>query len=167
MAPTSKPRMPKIRRASLTAAARCFSFAAGGALLSLLLLSAHVVVPSEPLQLVAVWILGASLLALWAGILAWRIPVFGSRAVSLFALAWVAGIASSLWLAVYGLASRPFIWRLSMRWIALTLSFVVGALLFRALLRKRTAPRIGLLLSLGSPLIVFAVILATSLARAP
>ncbi len=165
MAPTNKPRMPEIRRPSRTAAARCFSVAAGGAFLSLLLLSAHVVVPVEPLQLVAVWILGGSLLAVWAGILTWRMPVFGNRALTLFALAWVAGIAASVWLAVRALASRPFVWRLSMQWIAVTLSFVVGALLFRALLRKRTAPRIGRLLSLVSPVIILVVVLVTSFTR--
>lgn len=165
MVPTNKPRMPEIRKPSLTAATRCFAVAGGGAFAALLLLTAHVVVPAEALQLVSVWILGGSLLAVWAGILTWRMPVFGNRVLFLFALAWAAGIAASVWLAVCALATRPFVWRLSMQWIAVTLSFVVGALLLRALLRKRTAPRIGRLLSLVSPLIILVVVLVTYFAR--
>jgi hypothetical protein len=163
---TSKPRMPELRRASLTTSSRCFLAAVGGASLALLLLVIHIFVPTEWLQIVSVWILGGSLLWVWAGILAWRMPVFGNRTLLLFAMSWAAGIAASVWLAVWALASRPSIWRHSTQWLALTLSFVVGALLLRALLRKRTAPVIGRLLSLVSPLIILLVILITALARA-
>jgi len=163
---TSKPRMPELRRASLTMSSRCFLAAVGGASLALLLLLIHIFVPTEWLQIVSVWILGGSLLWVWAGILAWRMPVFGNRALLLFAVSWAAGIAASVWLAVWALASRPPIWRHSTQWLALTLSFVVGALLLRALLRKRAAPVIGRLLSLVSPLIILLVILITALARA-
>lgn len=138
-----------------------------GACVALVLLFAHIVVPSETLRLIGVWILGGSLLAVWAGILTWRMPVFGDRAILFVAVAWGAGFAASIWLGVWALAARPWVWRLSMQWIALTLSFVVGALFLRVLLRKRTAPRIGRLLSLVTPLVVLLVILFTSLYRAP
>lgn len=163
---TNKPRMPELRRASLTTSSRCLLAGGGGASLTLLLLLIHIFVPTGRLQLVSVWILGGSLLWVWAGILAWRMPVFGNRALLLFAIAWVVGIGASVWLAVWGLASRPLIWRCSLQWLALALSFVVGALLLRALLRKRTAPVVGRLLSLVSPLIILLVILITALARA-
>ena len=158
--------MPELRRASLTASSRCLLAAASGASLTLLLLLIHIFAPTEWLQLASVWVLGGSLLWVWAAILAWRTPVFGNRALLLFAIAWVTGISASVWLAVWGVASRPLIWRCSLQWFALTLSFVVGALLLRALLRKRTAPVIGRLLSLVSPLIILLVILTTALARA-
>ena len=163
---TNKPRMPELRRASLTTSFRCLLAAGGGASLTLFLLLIHIFAQTEWLQLASVWILGGSLLWAWAGILAWRMPVFGNRALLLFAIAWGAAIGASVWLAVWALASRPLIWRCSLQWLALTLSFVVGALLLRALLRKRTAPVIGRLLSLVSPLIILLVILATTLARA-
>jgi len=157
--------MPEIRRASLTTAVRCFIAAGAGASLALLFLLIHVLVPSAWLQLAAVWIVGGSLLCVWAGILAWRIPVFGNRSLLLFASAWSTGIAAAVWLAVCAVPSRPPVWRLSMQWLALTLSFVVGALLLRALLRKRAAPLLGRLLSFISPLLVLLVILMTSLFR--
>jgi hypothetical protein len=159
--------MPKLRRASLTTSSRCLLAAGGGASLTLLLLLIHIFVPTEGLQLVSVWILGGSLLWVWAAILAWRMPVFGDRVLLLFAVAWVGGIGASAWLAVWALASRPLVWRCSLQWLALTLSFVVGALLLRALLRKRTAPVIGRLLSLVSPMIILVVLLITGLAPAP
>ena len=166
MTSTHNPRMPELRRASFTTSSRCLLAAVGGASLTLLLLLIHIFVATEWLQLVSVWILGGSLLWVWAGILAWRMPVFGNRALLLFAAAWVAGIGASVWLAVWALASRPLIWRCSLQWLALTLSFVVGSLLLRALLRKRAAPVIGRLLSLVSPLIILLVIVITALARA-
>ena len=159
--------MPELRRASLTTSSRCLITAVGGASLTLLLLLIHIFVPTEWLQLASIWTLGGSLLWVWAGILAWRLPVFGNRALLLFAVAWVAGVSASVWLAVWAFASRSLIWRCSLQWLALTLSFVVGALLLRALLRRRTAPTIGRLLSLVSPLIILLVILFTTLARAP
>jgi hypothetical protein len=166
MNPTNKPRMPELRRASLTTSSRCHLAAGGGACLTLLLLILHVFVPTEWLQLASLWILGGALLCVWAGILTWRMPVFGNRSILLFTIAWASGIAASVWLAVWAFPSRPAVWRHSMQWLALALSFVVGALLLRALLRKRSAPVIGRLLSLVSPLIILLVILITSFVRA-
>jgi hypothetical protein len=164
---TNKPRMPDLRRASLTTSSRFYLAAGGGAHLTLLLLLLHVFVPAEWLQLVSIWILGGSLLCAWGGILTWRMPVFANRSIFLFVFVWASGIAASVWLAIWAFASRPSIWRHSMQWLSFTLSFVVGALLLRALLRKRSAPVIGRLLSLVSPLIILLVIVITSLVRAP
>jgi len=161
------PRIPGFRRTSWTTAARCLLTAGVGASASLLLLVGHVFVPIDSLQIAALWFLGASLLCVWAGILAWRMPVFGNRTLLLFALAWVIGTALSVWLAGWGPIARPPVWRMSMQWVAFALSFVVGGLLLRALLRKRAAPVIGRLLSLVSPLIVLAVILVASLGHTP
>ena len=157
------PRMPDLRRSSLTASARWMRASAVAAGAALGALVAHVVVPYDVLQLVALWILGASLLCGWAGIVTWRMPVFGNRMLSLFAAAWGGGMALSVWLAGWALRSRLPIWRLSTQWLGLTLSTAVGALLLRALLRKRTTPVIVRLLSLFSPLVVLVVILSTSL----
>ncbi len=161
------PWMPDLRRSSLTTAARCLLASGVGAAAALALLVAHVVAPLPVLQIAALWILGTSFLGTWAGILTWRMPVFGNRALVLFALAWAAGMALSVWLAGWALRSHAFLWRMSIQWLALSQSFVVGALLLRALLRKRATPLIGRLLSLVSPLIVLVVILVTSLGRAP
>ncbi len=159
----SKPRMPELRKVSLTLASRFFLVAAGGALGVLTLLLVHVFVPVEWLQLCSIWILGGSLLFVWAGILAWRIPVLGNGILLLFAIIWGLGIAAAVWLAVWSVPNRLQIWQHSMQWLSLTLSFVVGALLLRSLLRKRAAPLIGRLLSLISPLVILLVILLTSL----
>jgi len=166
MNPTNKPRMPELRKASRTTSSRFHLAGGAGAGLTLLLLILHVFVPIEWLELVSLWIFGGALLCVWAGILTWRMPVFANRSILLFAIVWASGIAASVWLAVWAFPFRPAIWRHSMQWLALTLSFVVGALLLRALLRKRNAPVIGRLLSLVSPLIILLVILITSLARA-
>lgn len=155
--------MPEIRRASLTRAARCFIIAAASAFVTLLLLLVHVLVPSEWLQLVAIWFLGGSLLCVWIGTSSWRMPVLGNRFLLLIAAAWVAGTALSVWLAGWAVAARPLVWRLSIQWIALESSFIAGALLLRALLRKRTAPTIGRLISVVSPVIVLVVILLSLL----
>jgi len=165
MRPTSKPRMPELRTASLTLAARCLIAAAAGAFGVLVLLLVHIFVSAEWLQLASIWLLGAALLSVWVGILLWRIPVFGNRTLLLFSLAWILGIAAALWLAVWAVAGRSLIWQYTLHWLSLTLSFVVGALLLRALLRRRAAPIIGRLLSLISPLIILVVILMTTLAR--
>ena len=166
MSAINKPRMPELRRTSLTTAARCFIAAAVGVLVSWLLLLIHIFASAEALQLVAVWISGASLLCAWAGVLTWRMPVFANRTLVLFAIGWAVGISISIWLSLWAFADRPLIWRASMQWLALTLAFAVGALLLRALLRKRTTPTIGRLLSLVSPLIVLLVVLFTYLGRA-
>lgn len=162
----SAPRMPELRRASLTRSSRWCVASGVGASAALLLLVMHVVAPIGWLELVAIWILGGALLCLWAGIVTWRMPVLGSRALGLSVAAWCVGIGASIWLAGWGLASRSLLWRRSVQWLALALSLVVGALLLRALLRKRAAPVVGRLLSLVSPLIVALVIVATELARA-
>ncbi len=165
MTSTNKPRMPELRRASLTASSRWFIAAGSGALATLLLLFVHVLIPAEWLQLVSLWFLGGSLLCVWIGVLTRRMPVLAHRALLLIAASWGAGTALSVWLAGWALASRPFIWRLSIRWIALGLSFAAGALLLRASLRKRTAPIIGRLISLVSPLMVLLVILLSFFGR--
>jgi len=159
--------MPELRGASRTTSSRWFIAAGVCASVTLLVLLVHILVPADVLQLAAIWMVGGSLLLVWAGILTWRVPVLGNRALLAIAAVWALGTALSTWLAGWALATRSFVWRWSAHWLALTLAFVVGALLLRALLRKRTAPVIGRLLSLASPLIILVVILVTSLLRAP
>jgi len=149
----------------MTTAVRCFIAAGVGASSALLLLLIHVLVPSAWLQLVAVWIFGGSLLCVWVGILTWRMPVLSDRLLLLVAASWAVGTALSVWLAAFALPSHPLVWRLSAQWVALALSFVAGAFLLRALLRKRTAPAVGRLISLISPLVVLLVILFSFLQR--
>jgi len=167
MSSINAPRMPDLRRSSLTATARCLRAAGAGALAALCLLVAHIVVPFDGLQIAALWLVGTSLLCIWIGVLAWRMPVFDNRALTLFAIGWGAGMALSIWLAGWALRTHPFPWRLSVQWLALTLSTAVGALWLRALLRKRATPLIGRLLSLISPLIVLLVIFVTGLGTPP
>jgi hypothetical protein len=167
MSSMNVPRMPDLRRSSLTTFARWLRVAVATASAALGMLVAHILVPLDVLQIASLWILGASLLCAWAGIVTWRMPVFKDRTLFLFAVAWGGGMALSVWLAGWAFPTHASIWRLSIQWLALTLSTAVGALLLRALLRKRTTPVIGRLLSLISPLVVLVVILVTSLRSAP
>ncbi len=162
MTSMNPPRMPELRKTAATTAVRCRVAAGGGALAALLLLAAHVVVPVAWLQLIAIWIVGISLLCSGAAVLTWRMPVPGRRTMLAVTSAWALGTAASVWLAGWGLASAPPIWRLSIQAVALEIGTIVGALGFRALGRKRTAPRLA---RIGFSLTPVAVALVIFLAR--
>ena len=151
-------------RGRLTLAARAILVAASGATVCLLLLAAHIFVPAPELQLAALWLLGGSLLTTWFAILAWRMPVFENRVLAAIASAWCGGIALAVVLVRWSLvAARSAVWERSAQWLAVTLSFAAGALLLRALLRKRTTSVVARLLSLLSPLAIVVWIVVASL----
>jgi hypothetical protein len=136
-------------------------------LLALVLLTAHVFAASEALQIAALWLLAGALLAAWIAILAWRVPVYGQRLLAAFACLWFAGIALSVCLVLLSAnGTQSLLWRRSVQALALTLSVAVGALFLRALLRVRTSPISGRLLSLVSPIAIFTLIVILALARA-
>jgi hypothetical protein len=106
------------------------------------------------------WLLSATLLAAWVAILTWRMPVFRRCILAAFGGLWIAGIGLSVWLILLSIAgNRSAAWQRSVQALALGLSFVVGGLLLRALLRSRASPLVGRLLSLLSPLAVLLLIL--------
>ena len=130
-----------------------------------------------------------------AELLAWRVPVNGRRVLATLACLWFFGIALSVCLvllsadeaqsllwrrSVQVLALAPtvtlsarastwtqsLLWRRSVQVLALALSVTVGALFLRALLRVRTSPISGRLLSLVSPIAILALIVILALTRA-
>ncbi|RLE33807.1 hypothetical protein DRJ24_04790 [Candidatus Acetothermia bacterium] len=128
--------------------------------LSLCLLTAHIFVAAEGLEIGALWLLSGAGLACWIAILFWRIPVLSQRTIGWFSIVWAAGIGISVWLILLTARSdKPTAWERSVDSLALTLSFAVGGLFLRALLRKRTSPLAARLLSLLSPLAILLLII--------
>ena len=155
---TPKPVHIPRRRLSVSQKALVFSAASTG--IALTLLVCHIFVPRASLQSAALWALGVALLAVWVAVLGWRVPIYSRRRLASLAGLWVLGLAASVLLAlVASHASEALPWRLGVQWLALTLSLAVGALFLRVLLRVRTSPRVGRLLSLVSPLCILALIL--------
>ena len=135
-------------------------------ILALVLLTAHVFAASEMLQIIALWLLGGALLAAWVAILTWRVPVYGRRILAAFACLWVVGIALSVCLVLLSAdGMQSLLWRRSVQALALALSVTVGALFLRALLRVRTSPIGGRLLSLVSPIAILALIVILAVTR--
>jgi hypothetical protein len=135
-----------------------------GAGACLLLLVAHVFVPHPQLQLVAVWFLAGAFLAAWIALLTWRAPVFAHRTLRLIAFASSLGTGLSLWMVHWTMTSnRPPVWQRSVQALALALSLAAAGWLLRALLRKRTSPILGRLLSLVAPLAILLWIVIASL----
>jgi hypothetical protein len=156
-------RIPSRRRST----SQCAIIASAiGMALSLVLLTAHVFAASETLQIIALWLLGGALLAAWISILAWRVPVYGRRFLAAFACLWLVGIALSICLVFLSVdGAHNLLWRRSVQGLALTLSVAVGALFLRALLRVRTSSISGRLLSLVSPIAIFALIVILAATR--
>jgi len=128
--------------------------------LSLCLLTAHVFAAAEGLQIGALWLLGGAFLSVWISVLLWRIPVLSGRTIGWFGLIWAGGIGISVWLILLTVRlDKTLIWERSVHWLALTISFAVGGLFLRALLRKRTSPIAARLISLISPLAILLLIL--------
>ena len=155
----TSPVHPAPRRRRLTTPRRALITAASLAGLSLALLTTHVFLPSEALQVSAVCLLGGALLSSWVAVLAWRVPVLSQRTLASFALLWIAGLGASIRLVLLSTAvERSTVWIRSVQWLAVCLSLVVGALLLRGLLQKRASPLLGRLLSLVSPLVILLLV---------
>jgi len=153
-----------LRRSSLSTLSRCLIAAAGGAGLCLFLLVIHVFVPNPWLQLVAVWFLTGSFLAAWLSLLTWRAPVFAHRTLGLIALVSCLATGLSLLMVYWTMISeRSPLWQRSVQSLALALSLAGAGWLLRALLRKRTSPILGRLLSLLAPLAILLWIVTASL----
>ena len=155
---TPKPVHATRRRLSLSR--KSLVVAASATAVALALLVCHIFVAQPALQSAALWALGAALLAVWIAVLGWRVPVYTRRRLVLLGGLWVLGLAASVLLAlIASRAAEPLGWRLGVQWLALTLSLAIGALFLRVLLRVRTSPRLGRLLSLVTPLCILGLIL--------
>ncbi|MFC2079499.1 hypothetical protein ACFLSZ_05935 [Candidatus Bipolaricaulota bacterium] len=157
-------RFSLIRTLRLTAISRRLVLAliAGSVAFALLLL--HVFAPFLGLQIAALWLAGAALIAAWTAVLHWRMPVFSSRTLWAFTLAWCAGISLAILLVLVASGSPHSIgWKLAVQWLAFSISLSVGGLQFRALFHRRATPLLGRFLSLLSPMAILALILVMSL----
>jgi len=162
----ARPHLPRQRRPGRTSAERALLLAGAGLTGALFLFVLHVFVPIDALRLAAFSLLPLSLIALWLAILAWRIPVFANRLLVLIAAFWAVATGLSVWIVLWtGQHPQPPAWRLSAQALALTMSLASGGLFLRALLRRRTSPLVGRLLSLLSPLALLIWILVTSFTR--
>jgi len=154
------PVRPMPRRRRMTTPLRALIVAAGLAVVALVLLTAHIFAPANSLQITALYVLGSALLAVWASILAWRVPVLSRRTLALFALVWMAGIGAAVWLVFRSLdVGRTTLLALGIQWLAIALSLAVGGLLLRGLLQRRASLLLGRLLSLVSPLAILLLVL--------
>ncbi len=158
--PASKPtRLPGRRRST---SRRALLASGGASSAALVLLVAHIFAPRVVLEIAALWMIGAALLAAWIAILAWRIPVYGRRRLIAFGAVWGAGIALAVLLVLLSTEGPSLVWTRSVQWLALMLSNTVGALFLRALLRVRASSIAGRLLSLASPIAILALIVILS-----
>jgi hypothetical protein len=140
--------------------------AAIGSAASLLLFVVHVLFPADALQLAAFGILSPCLVALWIAVLAWRVPVFENRVLLLIGATWSAATMLAVWIVLWTqFTPPPTAWRLAAQAFAMTLSLAAAGLFLRALLRKRTSPLLGRLLSLLSPLALLLWIVVSALTR--
>jgi len=135
--------------------------------LALFLLTAHIFIQNEWLQIAALWSLGAAFVALWVAVLLWRMPVLRQAVLTVFVIVWICGIgvAVCLVLAASTRSGASLLWQRSVQGLALGLSLAVGALLLRGLLHRRATLLIGRLLSLLSPLGILLLILLLPSAR--
>ena len=156
----TKPKSVHVVHRRLSMSQRALLAAGGATTTALALLVCHIFAPHGALQTSALWALGGALFAVWIAVLAWRVPVYTRRRLALLAALWLSGLAASVALVVIASGeSGPLSWRLGIQWLALTLSLAVGALFLRVLLRVRTSPLLGRLLSLATPLCILALIL--------
>lgn len=162
----SRPKTVPAPSRRVSKARRVLLAARGAASAALALLVAHVFVPLDPLPISSLFLLGAALVAAWVAILVWRVPVLDRRRLAGLAALWLLGIALSATLVVVASdAARSLLWRCSVNWLALALSLAVGALFLRALLRVRTSPLGGRLLSLVSPFAILAMIVVLAILK--
>lgn len=153
-----------MRTLRLTAISRRLVLALVADLLAFTLLLIHVFVPVPGLQLAALWLTGAAFVAAWTAILCWRMPVFSSRTLWRFTFVWCAGLCLAILLVITAAASQGSIGlKISVQWLAFSITLCVGALQFRALFYRRATPVFGRFLSLLSPIIILTLILVVSL----
>lgn len=151
-------------RMSPSRRAACAATGFAGAALAAL--TVHVFAPAEELQIASLLLLGAGLIASWIAVLVWRVPVLDRRRLAGLAALWLFGIALSVVLVLLAAdPNRSFLWRLAVNGLALTLSLVIGALFLRTLLRVRTSPLGGRLISLASPFAILALIVLLAALR--
>jgi len=163
---TTRPHVPRQRRPGMTVAARAVRIAGLGCAIALVLFVIDVFVGAEALRVGAVAALSASLLVAWFGILTWRMPVLGARALLLIGAGWVAATGLAVWIVLWTqFRIPPLAWRIVTLGLAVSLSLVSSGLFLRALLRVRTSPLVGRLLSLLSPLAILLWILIVSFPR--
>ena len=144
--------------------ARRLALALGAGLLAFTLLLIHIFAPFPGLQLAALWLTGTAFVAAWTAVLCWRMPVFSGCALWGFTVIWCAGLSLAVLLTLAAAASQSSIgWKISVQWLAFSISLSVGALQFRALFYRRATPILGRFLSLLSPMIILMLILLTSL----
>jgi len=155
-----------IRTRRHSTAQRAAAVAACLGFLALCLLAAHVFAPCAALQIAALWLIGGGLLAAWAAVLAWRLPVLRRNRLIGLAVLWAVGIGLAVLLVLLSVApSRDLLWARSVQWVALTLSTAVGAIFLRALLRVRATPVAGRLLSVISPVAILVLTVVLTLIR--
>ena len=137
--------------------------ALGSGTAALVLLLIHAFTPLQGLQVAALGLTGLSFMAVWMAVLVWRMPVFSGRTLWIFTIIWCAGLALAVTLvAVASTSSHAVGWNIAVQWLAFSISLCVGGLQFRALFNRRATPLLGRSLSLLSPIIVLALILALS-----
>jgi len=154
------PVIDKIRVIRATVVSRSLLAAAALLLIALSLFTALVFVEADWLQIAALWTLGGGGLAFWIAILLWPIPVLSRRTIGRFGLVWAIGTGISIRLVlIAAVLEKPALWKLSVDWLALTLSLSVGGLFLRALLKKRTSRLAARLISLVSPLAILLLII--------
>ncbi|MFC2081788.1 hypothetical protein ACFLR0_01235 [Candidatus Bipolaricaulota bacterium] len=163
---TARPHVPRQRRPGLTLSARAARVAGVGCAIALVLFVVHVFVATEVLRLAAIGVLSLSLVAVWVGVLAWRMPVFENRVLLLIGLAWSVATGLGVWIILWAKIAQPLpAWRVTAHGFALSLSLAAAGLFLRALLHKRTSPLAGRLLSLLSPLALLLWIVLSFLNR--
>ena len=163
---TTRPHVPRQRRPGMTGAARAIRIAGLGCAVALTLFVIDVFVVAEALRVCAVASLSTSLLVAWFGILTWRMPVLGGRALLLIGAGWVTATGLAVWIVLWTqFAVLLLAWRIVTLSLAVSLSLISSGLFLRALLRVRTSPLVGRLLSLLSPLAIVLWILISSFLR--
>ncbi len=160
----ARAQFPLMRTLRLTAISRRLALALAAGSVAFALLLVHVFAPFPGLQLAALWLTGTAFVAAWTAILCWRMPVFSGRALWGFTLVWCVGLCLAVLLVLAAVASQSSIgWKISVQWLAFSISLCVGALQFRALFHRRATPVFGRFLSLLSPMIILMLILLASL----
>ncbi len=154
-----RPQFPRMRALRLNAVSRRLTMGAAAAFAAFLLLMIHVFVPIDALQWAALACTGSALIAAWTAVLGWRMPVFSHRTLWTFTVIWGLGLAASVLLVLHSFRPHAALgWRITVQWLAFSLSLCVGSLQFRALFYRRSTPLLGRFTSLVSPMIVLVLI---------
>jgi len=156
----AKTQFPLMRSLRLTAISRRLMLALCAGCLAFVLLLAHLFVPADWLQVVALTFTGLGLIAAWTAVLCWRMPVFSGCTLWAFTAVWCIGLGLAILLVqLTANTTHSISWRIAVQWVAFSLSLCVGGLQFRALFHRRATPVLGRFLSLLSPLFIICLIL--------